>query len=58
MNCIRTDEEIARVENWAGEAVDDGTHNPGKSYEDGVYDTLMWLHGGSEKAPDEVGEEE
>lgn len=31
MNCIRTDEEIARVENWAGEAVDDGTHNPGKS---------------------------
>ncbi len=51
MNCVRNDEEIARVENWAVEGVDEGTRYPGMSYEQGVVDTLAWLRGDSEDAP-------
>lgn len=55
MNCIRTDEEIARVENWAvaAESLEDGSNYPGMTYEQGVLDTLFWLRGDSEDAPDE-----
>lgn len=54
MNCIRTDEEIARVENWAVLAEgEDGSNYPGMTYEQGVLDTLCWLRGDSESAPDE-----
>ena len=53
MNCIRTDEEIARVENWAVDGIDEGTRYPGMSYEQGILDILFWLRGDSESAPDE-----
>lgn len=54
MNCIRTDEEIARVENWAVLAEGEGGSNyPGMTYEQGVLDTITWLRGESESAPDE-----
>ena len=53
MNCVRNDEEIARVENWAVEGVDEGSHYPGMSYEQGIMDTIAWLRGDSEDAPGE-----
>ena len=53
MNCMRSEEEIARVENWAAEGFDGGSHYPGMSYEQGVMDTLAWLRGDSEDAPGE-----
>lgn len=54
MNCIRTDEEIGRVESWAVLAEGDGGSNyPGMTYEQGVLDTLCWLRGDREDAPDE-----
>lgn len=54
MNCIRTDEEIARVEHWAEVADGEGwTSYPGRTYEQGVLDTICWLRGDSEDAPDE-----
>lgn len=55
MNCIRTDEEIARVENWAvyAEGLEGGSNYPGMTYEKGVLDTICWLRGDSENAPDE-----
>ena len=55
MNCIHTDEEIARVENWAVGAVElEGESNyPGMTYEQGVLDTILWLRGDCEDAPDE-----
>ncbi|HJA79971.1 MAG TPA: hypothetical protein H9784_10485 [Candidatus Desulfovibrio intestinavium] len=53
MEILRSDREIARVENWAVESIDEGTRYPGMSYEQGVVDTLMWLRGDSDSAPDE-----
>ena len=53
MNCVRTDEEIARVENWAMKGVDEGSRYPGMSYEQGIADTLAWLRGDIEDAPGE-----
>ncbi len=53
MTITRTDEEIARVENWAAEGVDAGTNYPGMSYEQGVLDALQWLIGDSDHAPDD-----
>lgn len=55
MNCIRTDEEIARVEGWAvdAEGLEGGSNYPGMTYEQGVLDTLCWLRGNREDAPDE-----
>ncbi len=48
MNCIRTDEEIARVENWAvdAEGLEGGSNYPGMTYEQGVLDTLLLAQGG------------
>lgn len=55
MNCIRTDDEIARVENWAvdAECLEGESNYPGMTYEQGVLDTILWLRGDSEDAPDE-----
>lgn len=53
MNCIRTDDEIARVENWAVVASNGETNYPGMNYEQGVIDTILWLRGDIENAPDE-----
>ena len=53
MNIARTNEEIARVENWAVEALDEGSRYPGMSCEQGIMDMLMWLRGDSEHAPDQ-----
>lgn len=54
MKVVRTEVEIARVENWAVEGVDEGTRYPGMGYEQGIVDTLAWLRGDSDTAPDEV----
>ena len=53
MNIVRNKEEIDRVENWAAEGFDHGSHYPGMSYEQGVMDVLAWLRGDSNHAPDE-----
>ncbi|WP_448338808.1 hypothetical protein AB9L11_11725 [Desulfovibrio piger] len=55
MDVVRTDDEIARVENWAVavEGSDEESNYPGMTYEQGVMDTLEWLRGDSDTAPDE-----
>jgi hypothetical protein len=40
---IRSELEIARLENWAAEGVNDGTKFPGMSYEEGILSVLQWL---------------
>ena len=52
MHVVRTEDEIARVENWAIEGFDEGTRYPGMSYEQGIMDTLLWLRGDNDHAPD------
>lgn len=49
----RTAEEIDRVMNWAAEGVDEGSHYPGMSYEDGIRNAIEWIVGDQEDAPDE-----
>ncbi|SFV71933.1 hypothetical protein [Desulfovibrio piger] len=53
MKIVRTETEIVRVENWAVEGIDEDTRYPGMSYEQGIVDTLAWLRGDSDTAPDE-----
>ena len=53
MQVVRTETEIARVENWAVEGIDENTHYPGMSYEQGIVDVLAWLRGDNETAPEE-----
>jgi hypothetical protein len=52
MDVVRTDDEIGRVENWAVEGFDKGGRYPGISYEQGVMDTIHWLRGDNDDAPD------
>ena len=52
MKIVRTETEIVRVENWAVEGIDEDTRYPGMSYEQGIVDTLAWLRGDSDTAPD------
>lgn len=56
MNIVRTEDEVARVENWAVEGFDEGSHFPGMSYEEGILDTIQWLRGDIDDAPDEQGD--
>lgn len=53
MHIVRTEEEIARVENWAVEGYDMGTRFAGMTYEQGIMDMLRWLVGDDDHAPDE-----
>ncbi len=53
MNVVRTEQEIARVENWAIAGLDEGTHYAGMTYEQGLIDMLGWLRGDTDLAPDE-----
>lgn len=53
MEIVRTDAEIARVENWAYQGIDEGTRYPGMSYEQGIVDILAWLCDEHNAAPDE-----
>ena len=53
MKVVRHEEEIARVENWAMEGIDEGSKFPGMSYEQGIVDVLEWLRGDTDHAPDE-----
>jgi hypothetical protein len=51
MQIIRTEEEIDRLESWAAEGQDNGTHYSGMSYEDGIRATLDWLLGQRDESP-------
>ena len=53
MDVVRTEDEIARVENWAVDGINEGSRYPGMSYEQGIQDTLMWLRGDNDHAPDD-----
>lgn len=53
MQVVRTETEIARVENWAMEGFDAGSLYPEMSYEQGILDVLQWLRGDIDHAPDE-----
>ncbi len=54
MDCLRTEEEIMRVENWAVEGINEGSRFSGMSYEQGILDTLDWLQRLDAHAPDET----
>ena len=54
MDVVRSEEEIARVDNWAAESLDNGSRYPGMTYEQGIMDILAWLRGDEEIAPDEA----
>jgi hypothetical protein len=51
----RTEAEVARVEAWAVEAGSKSSRSryPGMTYEEGIIDTLNWITGVTDKAPDE-----
>ena len=49
---VRSKEEIDRVLDWAIEGQDQGSRFPGMSYEDGIRETIDWLTGYSDDAPD------
>ena len=51
MNCVRNDEEIARVEDWAAEGIHEGGRYSGMSYEQGILDTILWIWGGTARTP-------
>lgn len=53
MNIVRTDDEVSRVMNWAEAGINTDSRYPDLSYEQGVFDALMWLYGSSDIAPDE-----
>jgi hypothetical protein len=53
MKIVRTDDEIWRVEKWAGEGVAKGSRYSGMSYEEGILETLRWLRGDQQEAPDQ-----
>lgn len=53
MDVVRTEQEIARVENWAFAGLDEGTRYAGMTYEQGLIDMLEWLRGDTDYAPDE-----
>lgn len=53
MDIVRTEQEIARVENWAFAGLDEGTRYVGMTYEQGLIDMLEWLRGDTDHAPDE-----
>ena len=54
MKIIRTEEQIARVEEWAGRNLGDKCRYEHPNYEQGVIDTLEWLRGETEYGPDLV----
>jgi hypothetical protein len=56
MNVVRTDEEIERVEKWAFEGLNSGSHYYGMSYEEGILALLDWLRGVGDCAPDDLGD--
>lgn len=52
MKIVRTEEQIARVEAWAGRNLGDRARYDRPNYEQGVIDTLEWLRGEENFAPD------
>lgn len=56
MHIVRTDDEIADLENWAIEGFDLGSRYPGMSYEQGILDTLEWLQGITDQIYDDARE--
>ena len=57
MKIVRTDEQIDRVEKWAIRDLPEDRsryERPYHDYEQGVIDTLEWLRGADNFAPDGV----
>lgn len=53
MEIVRTEAELADLENWAASSLDEGTHYAGMTYEQGIMDTMEWLRGDSDHGPHE-----
>lgn len=49
----RSDKEIDDVLNWAFEGMDQGSHYPGMSYEQGIEAALNWVTGQNDDNPAE-----
>jgi len=47
-----TQDEIDEILNWCAEGLDEGSHYPGMSYEEGVQDAIQWLQGEGQR-PDQ-----
>lgn len=52
MKIVRSEAQIARVEEWAGRNLNGRARYDNPNYEQGVIDTLEWLRGESNYAPD------
>lgn len=52
LEIVRSQEEIDRVLDWVREGKEKGSHYAGQSYEMGIEDTIYWLLGDSDDAPD------
>ena len=50
---VRTQEEINEVMQWAEDALDQGTHYAGMSYEEGITAMYNWLMGDNDDRPDD-----
>ena len=48
---LPTEDQQNDLANWASEGIEQGSHYPGMSYEDGVQATLLWLRGESQENP-------
>ena len=48
---VRSRDEIDEVLNWASEALENGPHYPGQSYEDGLMAMYDWLVGHTDDDP-------
>ncbi len=50
---VRSDVEVDKVAAWAAEAIENGlTTFPSRTYEEGVFQTILWLTGDSNERPD------
>lgn len=52
MKIVRSEAQIARVEEWAGRNLGDKARYEHPCYEQGIIDLLEWLRGESNYAPD------
>lgn len=51
MEIIRREKDIENLYDWIDEGIEEGSHYPGMSYEDGIKATLDWLFGYSNENP-------
>jgi hypothetical protein len=49
---VRSEHEINEVMNWVADSLENGSHFPGQTYEEGVQAMYDWLTGAIDDRPD------